>query len=91
MCLLVLLLTIKDSMMNTLQKLLTQFPNKPWNWREINYNPNITMNLYYTIIRIAAKLLRCSSLSISFPNTHAHGILSTNLKEPLSNLDKPPN
>jgi hypothetical protein len=29
--------------MNDLQKLLKNYPDKPWKWEDLNRNPNITM------------------------------------------------
>ena len=31
-------------MANTLQQLILKFPDKPWYWYGLSYNPNITMN-----------------------------------------------
>ena len=31
--------------MNTLEQLLNRFPDKPWNWKGISRNPNVTMDM----------------------------------------------
>ena len=31
--------------MNILEYLLEKYPDKPWDWREISCNPNITMEI----------------------------------------------
>jgi hypothetical protein len=43
--------------MNELQKLINQFPNKPWNWKSLSLNPNITWifinnNLFVNKLRL---------------------------------------
>ena len=30
---------------NTIIKLLDKYPDKPWNWGRLSYNPNITINI----------------------------------------------
>jgi hypothetical protein len=31
--------------MNDLQKLLKKYPDKPWDWGRLSYNPNITWEI----------------------------------------------
>ena len=35
----------KPEDLNELEKLLLEFPDKPWNWKELSRNPNITLEI----------------------------------------------